>query len=79
MGLYRAAHACEIVLIYRRAITRSHILGSRVRAGGWQNRGRAKVDKDRERKEGESQRKKEETNEIKGTEIEQHTWKKKTE
>lgn len=28
--IYRAAHACEIVLIYRGAITRSHILGSRL-------------------------------------------------
>lgn len=28
-----AAHACEIVLIYRWAITRSHILGSRLHVG----------------------------------------------
>lgn len=30
--IYRAAHACEIVLIYRGAITRSHILGSRLQS-----------------------------------------------
>lgn len=64
--IYRAAHACEIVLIYREAITRSHILNSRnTNPRVWQSRELQR----RERKRGRGEEIKE-TSGIKETEME---------